>query len=179
MVGDEQHPLYAALTAQIPTADGKEAFRENLRSFDLDPTDDPDVLWNFEKFLIGKDGEVVSRFAPSVAPDDPQLIATVDEHGNTSAASIPLATERMLEQGEARLVRGIWRTTLSAGPAHRLPNPTRRAALVVGALWKWIFATEYGVANFALRGLGITLVLAPAEDEPKIVTTYRSGRRRW
>ena len=27
-------------------------------------------------------------------------------------------------------------------------------ALVVGALWKWIFATEYGVANFVLRGIG-------------------------
>ena len=78
VVGEEQHPLYAALTAQVPTADGKEAFRENLRSFDLDPTDDPDVLWNFEKFLIGKDGDVVSRFAPSVTPDDPQLVATVE-----------------------------------------------------------------------------------------------------
>jgi len=28
-------------------------------------------------------------------------------------------------------------------------------ALVVGALWKWIFATEYGVANFVLRALGL------------------------
>jgi multiple sugar transport system permease protein len=28
-------------------------------------------------------------------------------------------------------------------------------ALVVGALWKWIFATEYGVANFVLRSIGI------------------------
>ena len=29
-------------------------------------------------------------------------------------------------------------------------------ALVVGALWKWIFATEYGVANYALQGLKLT-----------------------
>src|SRR3954454_23578634 len=43
VVGEQQPPLYAALTAQVPTADGKEEFRENLRSFDLDPTDDPDV----------------------------------------------------------------------------------------------------------------------------------------
>jgi glutathione peroxidase len=78
VVGDDQHPLYGALTAQVPTADGKDAFRENLRSFDLDPTEDPDVLWNFEKFLVGKNGEVVARFAPSVTPDDPSLIATVD-----------------------------------------------------------------------------------------------------
>jgi len=78
VVGADQHPLYAALTAQVPTADGKEDFRANLRSFDLDPTDDPDVLWNFEKFLIGRQGDVVSRFAPSVAPDDAELIATLD-----------------------------------------------------------------------------------------------------
>jgi glutathione peroxidase len=78
VAGDDQHPLYAALTAEVPTADGKDAFRANLRSFDLDPTEDPDVLWNFEKFLIGKDGAVVSRFAPSVTPDDPNLVATVD-----------------------------------------------------------------------------------------------------
>jgi glutathione peroxidase len=78
VVGDEQHPLYAALTSELPTADGKDEFRAHLRSFDLDPTDDPEVLWNFEKFLIGRDGGVVSRFAPSVAPDDPQLVATVE-----------------------------------------------------------------------------------------------------
>jgi len=78
VLGDDQHPLYGSLTAAIPTADGKDAFRENLRSFDLDPSDDPDVLWNFEKFLIGRNGEVVSRFAPSVAPDDPALVATVE-----------------------------------------------------------------------------------------------------
>jgi len=78
VVGADQHPLYAALTTQVPYADGKEDFRANLRSFDLDPTDDPDVLWNFEKFLIGRQGDVVSRFAPSVAPDDAELIATLD-----------------------------------------------------------------------------------------------------
>jgi glutathione peroxidase len=51
-VGDDQHPLYAALTEQMPTAEGNEGFREWLRSHGLSPTEDPDVLWNFEKFLI-------------------------------------------------------------------------------------------------------------------------------
>jgi len=78
VVGEDQHPLYAALTAAVPTADGKAEFREHLRSFDLDPSDDPDVLWNFEKFLVGRSGEVVARFAPSVAPDDPQVVAAID-----------------------------------------------------------------------------------------------------
>ena len=59
--GAHAHPIYQELT-QAEDAEGKAG----------------DVLWNFEKFLIGKDGGVVSRFAPSVAPDDPQLVATVD-----------------------------------------------------------------------------------------------------
>ncbi len=78
VVGAEQHPLYAALTAQVPTAEGKDAMREGLRGHGLDPTEDPDVLWNFEKFLIGRDGRVVARFAPAVAPDDPAIVAVID-----------------------------------------------------------------------------------------------------
>jgi glutathione peroxidase len=78
VVGDDQHPLYRALTAAVPTADGKAAFRENLRSHGITPTDDPDVIWNFEKFLIGREGQVVARFAPAVAPDDPTLVAAIE-----------------------------------------------------------------------------------------------------
>jgi glutathione peroxidase len=78
VVGDDQHPLYAALTEQAPTADGKSEFRENLRGHGMTPTEDPDVLWNFEKFLIGRDGQVAARFAPSVTPDDPAVLAAID-----------------------------------------------------------------------------------------------------
>jgi len=78
VVGDDQHPLYAELTQTMPTADGKDAMREALRGHGMEPTEDPDVLWNFEKFLIGKDGSVVARFAPAVTPDDPNLVATID-----------------------------------------------------------------------------------------------------
>ena len=53
--------------SQIPTADGKEDFRANLRSHGITPTEDPDVLWNFEKFLVSRQGEVVGRFAPTVS----------------------------------------------------------------------------------------------------------------
>jgi len=78
VVGDDQHPLYTALTEQLPIADGKAEFRDNLRGHGLTPTEDPDVLWNFEKFLIGKDGSVVGRFAPAVTPDDPALVAAIE-----------------------------------------------------------------------------------------------------
>jgi glutathione peroxidase len=79
VLGDDQHPLYSALTHEAPTADGKSEMRERLRSFGMTPTDDPDVVWNFEKFLVGRDGRVIARFAPAVTPDDPSLRASIDE----------------------------------------------------------------------------------------------------
>lgn len=78
VVGDDQHPLFGVLTGEIPTAEGKDQMRERLRGHGMTPTEDPDVLWNFEKFLIGRDGRVAARFAPAVAPDDPSLLAAID-----------------------------------------------------------------------------------------------------
>jgi glutathione peroxidase len=78
VVGDDQHPLYAELTSTVPTAEGKDAFRDNLRGYGMTPTDDPDVLWNFEKFLVSRDGQVVARFAPAVRPDDAALVGAVE-----------------------------------------------------------------------------------------------------
>lgn len=77
VVGEQQHPLYAALGAQVPTAAGKAEFREGLRGNGITPTQDPDVVWNFEKFLVARDGSVVARFAPTVTPDDPELVAAI------------------------------------------------------------------------------------------------------
>lgn len=36
------------------------------------------IQWNFEKFLIGKDGQVKQRFAPTTTPDDPALAAAIE-----------------------------------------------------------------------------------------------------
>lgn len=33
--------------------------------------------WNFTKYLVGKDGKVIARFAPKTAPDDPELLAAI------------------------------------------------------------------------------------------------------
>ncbi|MCU1400148.1 MAG: btuE [Acidimicrobiales bacterium] len=79
VVGEDQHPLYAALTSAVPQAEGDpEAFRERLRGFGMTPNENPDVLWNFEKFLVGKDGTVARRFAPTMSPDDPAIAAAID-----------------------------------------------------------------------------------------------------
>lgn len=37
-----------------------------------------DIRWNFEKFVIGRRGEIVARFAPQVEPDAPEVIALID-----------------------------------------------------------------------------------------------------
>ena len=38
-----------------------------------------DITWNFEKFLLGKDGRVLARFSPRTAPDDPTVIQAVEK----------------------------------------------------------------------------------------------------
>ena len=53
-------------------------FRERLKGHGMTPPEDPEVLWNFEKFLIGKDGQVAARFAPGTEPNDPELIGAIE-----------------------------------------------------------------------------------------------------
>jgi glutathione peroxidase len=60
--GANRHPLYAWLT-----------------SVDAKPEGAGDIKWNFGKFVIGKDGAVVARFAPPTAPDDPALVAAIEK----------------------------------------------------------------------------------------------------
>jgi glutathione peroxidase len=59
--GDHRHPLYEQLS-EVPDAEGKAG----------------DVAWNFEKFLISPEGEVVARFRPLVTPEDEQLVQAVE-----------------------------------------------------------------------------------------------------
>ncbi|MGP1386995.1 MAG: glutathione peroxidase [Thainema sp.] len=39
----------------------------------------PDIAWNFGKFVVGRDGEVVARFEPQTAPNDPELKAAIEK----------------------------------------------------------------------------------------------------
>ncbi len=78
VLGSDQHPLYSKLVAAQPAATGEGPMRERLKGYGVDPTNKTDVLWNFEKFLVSRDGKVVGRFSPDVTPDDPRLIAAID-----------------------------------------------------------------------------------------------------
>ena len=76
--GADKHPLYAALTEAAPEQQGDaEGFRERLRGYGMTPNLAPEVLWNFEKFVIARDGTVAARFAPTTTPDDAALEATI------------------------------------------------------------------------------------------------------
>jgi glutathione peroxidase len=59
--GAGAHPLYQWLTAQSAEPEGSGP-----------------IQWNFGKFLIGKDGKVLARFSPKVAPESPELVAAIE-----------------------------------------------------------------------------------------------------
>lgn len=68
--GAGRHPLYQQLITAQPKAVAGGALKEKLAAKDLLPANDSDIMWNFEKFLIGKDGKVLARFAPDLQVSD-------------------------------------------------------------------------------------------------------------
>lgn len=58
--GASRHPLYRLLAGEGAEFPG-------------------DITWNFEKFLVGKDGRVLARFSPRTTPEDPALLAAIEK----------------------------------------------------------------------------------------------------
>lgn len=59
--GDKAAPLYKYLT-----------------SVNTKPTGKGKISWNFEKFLVGKNGEIVARFSPRTEPDSKEVVAAIE-----------------------------------------------------------------------------------------------------
>lgn len=78
--GPGQHPLYAALTEAIPSATKLPGtdFRADLIKFGIEPGLPSEVLWNFEKFLLDRRGNVVARFSPDVKPTEEILVSAIE-----------------------------------------------------------------------------------------------------
>lgn len=77
--GDDQHPLYRELVSEQPSAFFKNNdFRDRLEGYGIKQESPSDVFWNFEKFLISKDGKVAGRFAPDIAPDEKIITDAID-----------------------------------------------------------------------------------------------------
>ena len=76
----EKHPLYKALIAAQPKAmsTAETPFREKLKGYGIEALPEPEILWNFEKFLVNRKGEVVKRFSPDTQPDAPELVAAIE-----------------------------------------------------------------------------------------------------
>ena len=51
-------------------------------NYGLTPNNPPEVLWNFEKFLVNKKGEVVARFAPDIKADDARILEAINHELN-------------------------------------------------------------------------------------------------
>jgi glutathione peroxidase len=84
VVGPEKHPLYKALIEAQPKAVNlsEVPWREKLKGYGIEGNPEPEILWNFEKFLIGRDGKVVKRFAPDTQPDAPELVEAIETELN-------------------------------------------------------------------------------------------------
>ena len=80
VVGEGKHPLYQTLIEAQPQAQSTAdvPFREKLKGYGMDPNPEPEVLWNFEKFLVNRDGDVVKRFSPDTAPNDSALVEAIE-----------------------------------------------------------------------------------------------------
>lgn len=77
--GSAKHPLYSELTSAQPDRTGNsDKLRQMLVEFGVTPNQDPEILWNFEKFVIGRSGQVVARFTPDTVPDNPELVGVID-----------------------------------------------------------------------------------------------------
>jgi len=86
VTGDTTHPLYQSLIEDQPKAIGetRDGFRARLDGFLRDKHNgattnpEPGILWNFEKFLIDRKGNVIARFSPEITPDDPRIISAIE-----------------------------------------------------------------------------------------------------
>jgi len=60
--GDDKTPLYQYLTDKS-----------------VNPKTGGDIQWNFTKFLVGPDGQIIARFEPKVTPDSPEITGAIEQ----------------------------------------------------------------------------------------------------
>ena len=77
--GSEKSDLYKVLINAQPVARVADpGFHDKLRGYGLTVNDAPELSWNFEKFLVNRKGQVVTRFAPDTLPNDEVVIKAIE-----------------------------------------------------------------------------------------------------
>jgi glutathione peroxidase len=72
-------PMFAKIVVK---GNGINPLYEFLTSEETNPGMSGDIKWNFEKFLVGRDGKVVKRFDPRTKPDAPEVIEAIEAELN-------------------------------------------------------------------------------------------------
>ena len=72
--GADAHPVFEYLKTQAPTEEYKglkaKAAHTLFKSISKSVEKEGDIMWNFTKFLINRDGTVIKRYAPTTTPED-------------------------------------------------------------------------------------------------------------
>jgi glutathione peroxidase len=66
------------LSKVVVKGDGICPLYQHLTSKETDPKFSGEISWNFEKFLISRNGEIVKRFKPKVSPTDPEVVSAIE-----------------------------------------------------------------------------------------------------
>ena len=79
--GEGQHPLYTELTKAKPAASqlAGSDFKEKLIKYGVKLGAPEEIMWNFEKFLVDRKGNVIERFSPDVPPSDPMVTSAIEK----------------------------------------------------------------------------------------------------
>jgi glutathione peroxidase len=73
--GEERNALYRVLISAQP----RRTLPADPKDYVLKERDEPAIRWNFEKFLVGRRGNVVARFDPAIEPEDPMIIGAIEK----------------------------------------------------------------------------------------------------
>jgi glutathione peroxidase len=69
-------PMYSKISVK---GDDKAPIYQFLTDKGANPNTGGEIKWNFTKFLVARDGPVVSRFEPAVKPDSPEVVAAIEK----------------------------------------------------------------------------------------------------
>ncbi len=79
---DTYNVQFPMMSKVVVKGDGIAPLYQFLTSKDTNPKFGGDIQWNFTKFLVGRDGEIVARFEPKVKPDSDDVVKAIEAELN-------------------------------------------------------------------------------------------------